>query len=83
MASLPQALSKGLFRAFTTSSRTRIQNRVLEQQKIFQADNNLPVHLKGGVSDVLLYRITMTLSLLGTGYSIFLLVKAAFPKEAK
>ncbi|XP_069500397.1 cytochrome c oxidase subunit 7A1, mitochondrial-like [Ambystoma mexicanum] len=82
MASLP-VLRTGILRTFTTSSRNPIQNRVLEKQKIFQADNNLPVHLKGGVGDVLLYRFTMTLSLFGTAYSIFQLVKAAFPRAPK
>lgn len=30
-----------------------------------QEDNGLPVHLKGGTQDVLLYRITMTLTMAG------------------
>uniref|UniRef100_A0A3P9LIS4 Cytochrome c oxidase subunit 7A1, mitochondrial n=1 Tax=Oryzias latipes TaxID=8090 RepID=A0A3P9LIS4_ORYLA len=31
----------------------------------FQEDNGLPVHIKGGTSDVLLYRATMTLTIAG------------------
>lgn len=36
-----------------------------EKQKLFQADNDLPVHLKGGGVDNILYRLTMTLTLGG------------------
>lgn len=32
----------------------------------FQEDNGLPVHIKGGTTDVLLYRLTMTITLAGT-----------------
>ncbi|CAH2314112.1 cytochrome c oxidase subunit 7A2, mitochondrial [Pelobates cultripes] len=72
-----------LSRSFATSSRTRIQNRVIEKQKIFQEDNNLPVHTKGGTSDVILFRITMGISIAGTCLSLFELFKAARPKHAK
>ncbi|KAF5901975.1 cytochrome c oxidase subunit 7A2, mitochondrial-like, partial [Clarias magur] len=48
-------------RAFNTTAR-EMKNRVPEKQKIFQADNGLPVHIKGGTTDMLLYRITMTLT---------------------
>ncbi|XP_063289281.1 cytochrome c oxidase subunit 7A2, mitochondrial [Pelobates fuscus] len=72
-----------LSRSFATSSRARIQNRVIEKQKIFQEDNNLPVHTKGGTSDVILFRITMGISIAGTCLSLFELFKAARPKHAK
>uniref|UniRef100_A0A4W6FJ96 Cytochrome c oxidase subunit 7A1, mitochondrial n=1 Tax=Lates calcarifer TaxID=8187 RepID=A0A4W6FJ96_LATCA len=49
-------------RAFSSSAR-KLKNRVPEAQKLFQEDNGLPVHLKGGTQDVLLYRITMTLTM--------------------
>nr|XP_019967304.1 PREDICTED: cytochrome c oxidase subunit 7A2, mitochondrial-like [Paralichthys olivaceus] len=51
-------------RAFSSSAR-QLRNRVPEAQKIFQADNGLPVHLKGGTGDALLYRATMTLTVAG------------------
>uniref|UniRef100_A0A7N6BRD3 Cytochrome c oxidase subunit 7A1, mitochondrial n=1 Tax=Anabas testudineus TaxID=64144 RepID=A0A7N6BRD3_ANATE len=51
-------------RAFSSSAR-QLKNRVPEAQKLFQADNGLPVHIKGGTGDVLLYRVTMTLTITG------------------
>uniref|UniRef100_A0A8D2ZU45 Cytochrome c oxidase subunit 7A1, mitochondrial n=1 Tax=Scophthalmus maximus TaxID=52904 RepID=A0A8D2ZU45_SCOMX len=52
-------------RAFSSSA-GQLRNRIREAQKLFQEDNGLPVHLKGGSRDVLLYRATMTLTLAGT-----------------
>ncbi|KAF0030939.1 hypothetical protein F2P81_017670 [Scophthalmus maximus] len=49
-------------RAFSSSA-GQLRNRIREAQKLFQEDNGLPVHLKGGSRDVLLYRATMTLTL--------------------
>ncbi|XP_025998995.1 cytochrome c oxidase subunit 7A2b isoform X1 [Astatotilapia calliptera] len=46
-----------------------------------QEDNGMPVHLKGGSADALLYRTTMALTVLGVGYVLFELVKAAFPQK--
>uniref|UniRef100_A0AAQ6IA11 Cytochrome c oxidase subunit 7A1, mitochondrial n=1 Tax=Anabas testudineus TaxID=64144 RepID=A0AAQ6IA11_ANATE len=54
-------------RAFSSSAR-QLKNRVPEAQKLFQADNGLPVHIKGGTGDVLLYRVTMTLTITGNTY---------------
>ncbi|KAJ7990299.1 hypothetical protein DPEC_G00298870 [Dallia pectoralis] len=65
-------------RAFTTTAR-QMKNRVPEHQKLFQEDNGLPVHIKGGTTDVILYRITMTITLAGTGYSLFWLLCASQP----
>ncbi|CAI9589624.1 unnamed protein product [Staurois parvus] len=50
----------------TTSARKKsLQNKVPEKQKFFQKDDDVPVHLKGGISDVILYRVTMLLTILG------------------
>lgn len=46
-----------------------------------QEDNEIPVHLKGGASDALLYRLTMALTVGGTAYAIYQLAMAAFPKK--
>ncbi|KAI3354446.1 hypothetical protein L3Q82_018505, partial [Scortum barcoo] len=51
-------------RAFSSSAR-QMKNKVPEAQKLFQADNGLPVHIKGGTTDVLMYRATMTLTIAG------------------
>ncbi|XP_063130270.1 cytochrome c oxidase subunit 7A1 isoform X2 [Rattus norvegicus] len=56
-------VSQALIRSFTSSTRSHLENRVAQKQKLFQADNDLPVHLKGGGMDNILYRLTMTLTL--------------------
>ncbi|XP_060928683.1 cytochrome c oxidase subunit 7A1, mitochondrial [Limanda limanda] len=67
-------------RAFSSSART-LRNRVPENQKIFQADNGLPVHLKGGTLDAVLYRATMTITMAGTCYSLYWLFTASMPQK--
>ncbi|XP_070589171.1 cytochrome c oxidase subunit 7A2, mitochondrial [Erythrolamprus reginae] len=53
------------------ASRRQLANRIAEKQKHFQEDNGLPVHLKNGMPDSLMYRITMTLSVVGIGYMFY------------
>ncbi|KAM4628287.1 cytochrome c oxidase subunit 7A1, mitochondrial [Polymixia lowei] len=67
-------------RAFSTSTR-QLRNKVPEAQKLFQEDNGLPVHIKGGTSDVLMYRATMTLTIAGTCYSLYWLLMASLPQK--
>ncbi|KAK5852559.1 hypothetical protein PBY51_006412 [Eleginops maclovinus] len=64
-----------------SSSGRRLENQVPQKQKMFQEDNGMPIHLKGGVSDALLYRLTMALTVMGSGYVVYELVKAAFPQK--
>uniref|UniRef100_A0A8C3SZ66 Cytochrome c oxidase subunit 7A1, mitochondrial n=1 Tax=Chelydra serpentina TaxID=8475 RepID=A0A8C3SZ66_CHESE len=73
----------GSLRSFATATRHRMKNKVPEHQKLFQEDNDLPVHLKGGIVDAWLYRLTMTITVFGSCYSVFSLVKAAFPQKNK
>ncbi|XP_043919611.1 cytochrome c oxidase subunit 7A2, mitochondrial isoform X2 [Protopterus annectens] len=68
-------------RSISTAARRQLQNKVPEKQKIFQEDNGIPIHLKGGTGDALLYRLTMALTVFGTGFAIFELVRAALPKK--
>ncbi|XP_027748177.1 cytochrome c oxidase subunit 7A2, mitochondrial [Empidonax traillii] len=70
-------------RTISTASRRQIENRVPEHQKLFQEDNGLPVHLKGGAKDALLYRTTMVLTTFGTVYAIYHLVVSSMPKKQK
>ncbi|NP_001087357.1 cytochrome c oxidase subunit 7A2 S homeolog [Xenopus laevis] len=70
-------------RTISSSTRRSLQNKVPEKQKIFQEDNGIPVYLKGGVGDALLYRLTMALTVLGTGYVLYELFNAAMPKKKK
>ncbi|XP_047429747.1 cytochrome c oxidase subunit 7A2, mitochondrial [Mugil cephalus] len=75
------ALQQVARRTISSSARRQAENKVPEKQKLFQEDNGIPVHLKGGASDALLYRTTMSLTLLGIGYVFYELVKAAFPQK--
>uniref|UniRef100_A0A8C8YXK9 Cytochrome c oxidase subunit 7A2, mitochondrial n=1 Tax=Prolemur simus TaxID=1328070 RepID=A0A8C8YXK9_PROSS len=76
-------------RTISTASRRHFENKVPEKQKLFQQDDGIPVHLKGGVADALLYRITMVLTVggkafgmfEGTAYAIYQLAMASFPKK--
>ncbi|KAM6406880.1 cytochrome c oxidase subunit 7A2, mitochondrial [Pluvialis apricaria] len=70
-------------RTISTASRRQFENRVPEKQKLFQEDNGIPVHLKGGVMDSLLYRATMGLTVLGTAYVVYELLVASMPKKQK
>ncbi|CAI9161707.1 unnamed protein product [Rangifer tarandus platyrhynchus] len=74
-------VSQALVRSFSSTARNRFENRVAEKQKLFQEDNGLPVHLKGGATDNILYRVTMTLCLGGTLYSLYCLGWASFPHK--
>ncbi|MBN3325299.1 CX7A2 oxidase, partial [Atractosteus spatula] len=52
-------------RTLSTTARRQVQNKVPEKQKIFQEDNGIPVYLKGGAGDTVLYKCTMALTVLG------------------
>ncbi|KAL4831876.1 hypothetical protein H8958_016960 [Nasalis larvatus] len=56
-------VSRALIRSFSSTARNRFQNRVPEKQKLFQEDNDIPLYLKGGIVDNILYRVTMGLCL--------------------
>ncbi|KAK2889806.1 hypothetical protein Q8A73_018106 [Channa argus] len=71
------ALQQVARRTISSSARRQMQNKVPEKQKLFQEDNGMPVHLKGGSADALLYRTTMALTVLGAGYVVYELVKAS------
>ncbi|XP_061787909.1 cytochrome c oxidase subunit 7A-related protein, mitochondrial [Nerophis lumbriciformis] len=56
-------------------------NKVPDLQRIFQTADNVPVHLKRGVPDQLLYRTTMALTIGGVLYCLVALYMAAQPKN--
>uniref|UniRef100_A0A8C6WHV3 Cytochrome c oxidase subunit 7A1, mitochondrial n=1 Tax=Neogobius melanostomus TaxID=47308 RepID=A0A8C6WHV3_9GOBI len=64
-----------LSRFFSSSSRS-LKNKV----QMLKEDNGLPIHIKGGTVDVLLYRFTMTLTVAGSGYAVYWLLRAALPR---
>ncbi|KAM8726705.1 cytochrome c oxidase subunit 7A2b [Acanthopagrus schlegelii] len=75
------ALQQVARRTISSSVRRQVENKVPQKQKLFQEDNGMPVHLKGGSGDAILYRTTMVLTVLGAGYVVYELVKAAFPQK--
>ncbi|XP_019130630.1 cytochrome c oxidase subunit 7A2, mitochondrial [Larimichthys crocea] len=75
------ALQQVARRSFSSSARRQVENKVPQKQKLFQEDNGMPIHLKGGSGDAVLYRTTMALTVLGTGYALYELVKASFPQQ--
>ncbi|XP_040824027.1 cytochrome c oxidase subunit 7A2, mitochondrial-like [Ochotona curzoniae] len=68
-------------RTISTASRRHFENKIPENQKLVQEDNGIPVHLKSGVTDALLCRATMFLTVGGTAYTIHQLAMASFPKK--
>ncbi|XP_023054004.1 cytochrome c oxidase subunit 7A1, mitochondrial isoform X2 [Piliocolobus tephrosceles] len=74
-------VSRALIRSFSSTARNRFQNRVPEKQKLFQEDNDIPLYLKGGIVDNILYRVTMGLCLGGSAYSLYCLGWASFPRN--
>ncbi|KAI1893331.1 hypothetical protein AGOR_G00122620 [Albula goreensis] len=75
-----QIVPQFVTRAFSTTSR-QMKNRVPEYQRLFQANNDLPVHIKGGTTDVVLYRFTMAITLGGTCLSLYWLLTACQPRN--
>ncbi|CAB1441496.1 unnamed protein product [Pleuronectes platessa] len=56
-------------------------NKVHEYQRLFQSQEGVPVHLKRGLPDRLLYRTTMALTVGGALYCLVALYMAAQPKK--
>uniref|UniRef100_A0A087XW36 Cytochrome c oxidase subunit 7A2-like, mitochondrial n=3 Tax=Poecilia TaxID=8080 RepID=A0A087XW36_POEFO len=56
-------------------------NKVPDLQKFFQTSDGIPVHLKRGYPDQLLYRTTMALTIGGVVYCLVALYIAAQPKK--
>ncbi|NXS95238.1 COX7R oxidase, partial [Jacana jacana] len=57
------------------------KNKVPDLQTLFQKADGLPVHLKRGVPDKLLYRTTMALTVGGTIYCLIALYMASQPRN--
>ncbi|NXK58821.1 CX7A2 oxidase, partial [Sylvietta virens] len=76
-----QALRQISRRTISTASRRQFENRISEDQSLFQEDNGLPVHLKGGAKDGLLYRTTTGLAVFGTAYAVYYLLVSSMPKK--
>ncbi|KAJ8284634.1 hypothetical protein COCON_G00034840 [Conger conger] len=56
-------------------------NKIPVLQKLFQKSDGVPVHLKRGLPDQLLYRSTMALTIGGFMYCLVALYIAAHPRK--
>ena len=75
------ALHQIIQRTIIIASHRKFENKVPEKQKMFQEDNGIPVHLKGGIADAVLYRATMILTVGGMAYAMYQLVVTSFPNK--
>uniref|UniRef100_A0A8C6D3Y1 Cytochrome c oxidase subunit 7A2-like, mitochondrial n=1 Tax=Moschus moschiferus TaxID=68415 RepID=A0A8C6D3Y1_MOSMO len=57
------------------------KNTVPELHKFFQKSDGVPIHLKRGLPDQMLYRITMALTVGGTVYYLIALYMASQPRN--
>lgn len=57
------------------------KNKVPELQKFFQKSDGVPIHLKRGLPDQMLYRTTMALTVGGTIYCLIALYMASQPRN--
>nr|XP_045011179.1 cytochrome c oxidase subunit 7A-related protein, mitochondrial-like [Jaculus jaculus] len=57
------------------------KNKVPELRKFFQKSDGVPIHLKRGLPDQMLYRTTMALTLGGTIYCLVALYMASQPRN--
>ncbi|KAM3964114.1 uncharacterized protein ACR2FA_001594 [Aphomia sociella] len=58
-----------------------VSETIRKRQQLFQKDDDVPVHLKGGPMDGILYRLTMALCLVGLAGILHTVYGHAFPKK--
>ncbi|XP_045768531.1 uncharacterized protein LOC123869587 [Maniola jurtina] len=58
-----------------------VSETIRKKQELFQKENDLPVHLKGGPVDAILYRLTMALCIVGLGGILHTVYTHAVPKK--
>jgi len=68
-------------RTFSSTARRQVENKIKDKQKFYQEDNGVPIHLKGGTMDALMYKTTMVGCVCGTIYLLYSLYQAAMPKK--
>ncbi|KAF7475713.1 cytochrome c oxidase subunit 7A2, mitochondrial-like [Marmota monax] len=68
-------------RTISSASCSHFEKKVPEKQKLFQEDNGIPVHLKGGVADALLNRAAVMLTVGGMADPVYQLAIASLPKK--
>ncbi|KAM9840715.1 cytochrome c oxidase subunit 7A2, mitochondrial-like [Aulostomus maculatus] len=74
------ALQRVARRALSCSARRQLENQVPKNQKLFQEDNGLPIHLKGDTIEGKLFNISSLLTVMGGGYVLYH-VMVGFPQK--
>lgn len=67
----------------TSSEKSTLPENLRKAYKLYQMDNGVPVHLKAGLRDVLLYRGTAIGVVIGYAYSVYCIIAMAFPSRKK
>ncbi|XP_077295724.1 cytochrome c oxidase subunit 7A1, mitochondrial-like [Arctopsyche grandis] len=65
-------------RCQSSSVKNPLPEHIRRKMEIFQADNDLPVHLKGGPKDVILANFTIGLALVGFVSTVYTGLTMAF-----
>ncbi|XP_070577185.1 cytochrome c oxidase subunit 7A2, mitochondrial-like [Ptychodera flava] len=58
-----------------------VRNQVYAKQRFFQRPGNIPIHLRGGRWDAVLYSLTLTACAVGTVWTFYEIYKASMPKK--
>jgi len=66
----------------SSTSASNMYAALKKKQALFQRIDDLPVHIKGGPVDKVLFGVTMALCVIGIGYSLQTLYVMSFPKKA-
>ncbi|XP_045139098.1 cytochrome c oxidase subunit 7A2, mitochondrial-like [Portunus trituberculatus] len=64
-----------------TGPRSTVPDFVLQKMKHFQTPNNIPIHLKGGPLDRVLFGATLVLCAVGVGSCFQFFYEMSFPKK--
>jgi len=66
----------------SSTSSSNLYAALKKKQQLFQRIDDLPVHIKGGPIDKVLFGVTMALCVVGIGYSLQTLYVMSVPKKA-
>nr|AGM32612.1 cytochrome c oxidase subunit VIIa [Coptotermes formosanus] len=67
---------------YSSTSTSNMYAALKKKQELFQRNDGLPIHVKGGPVDKVLFGITMALCVIGTAYSLQTLYVLSYPKKA-
>ncbi|KDR19493.1 cytochrome c oxidase subunit 7A1, mitochondrial-like [Zootermopsis nevadensis] len=67
---------------YSSTNKSDLYAALKKKQALFQKNDGVPIHLKGGPVDKVLYGITLALCAVGTVLSLQTLFVMAYPKKA-